>query len=429
MNLTKEEISMLDGDKGPVLQKIIETVVEYGEIFDATHLAPLDHGAHMVMGFGLKAFEPMYEIMKEITDAEITSPFPFTVNPRTDDFKGISVSFLEKILFKIMYPKQKFLEGQYRRLGLKDDNAFTCTSFLPEINNLPERGQVVAAAESMVVLYVNSILGARTHRNAGGMELIFSALGKVPVFGYITDDGRKADCLLKVECTALPDPQILGSIVGDLVIEKTPYITGLDSFINLMSKDERISYLKEMCCLASTTGAMGLMHVEGVTPEALDFKKNLLRKNFKEFSISDKMINNYSKGFPVLWKDPFSKPQKAFIGCPHLTVDQLIQWSKKINSLLNETGNDKVKLETVFFAAPDIIKCFKENTVEFNDLIKSGASLSSSCPNLYMANPLAQKKPVVTNSNKHRIYSTSRYFNDEDILGIIVSGNLPEAGQ
>ena len=60
-----------------------------------------------------------------------------------------------------------------------------------------------------------------------------------------------------------------------------------------------------------------------------------------------------------------------------------------------------------------------ENTDLYAKLQSTGVVLSYICPLMYMNNPLAKKMPVITNSNKLRTYTTSRYYTSEEILDII----------
>ena len=86
---------------------------------------------------------------------------------------------------------------------------------------------------------------------------------------------------------------------------------------------------------------------------------------------------------------------------------------------LKEVGRTKLKVTTIFTASPAVIKAFKE-TEFYKDFEKTGAHLSYICPLMYVDNPVAGAKPIITNSNKLRTYSKSRYYKDENILNIIV---------
>ena len=72
-------------------------------------------------------------------------------------------------------------------------------------------------------------------------------------------------------------------------------------------------------------------------------------------------------------------------------------------------------------ASPDVVNKFKE-TEAFKKLKSFGVNLSSICPLMYTNNPIAGSKPIITNSNKLRTYSKSRYYKDDDIVNIICGG-------
>ena len=88
---------------------------------------------------------------------------------------------------------------------------------------------------------------------------------------------------------------------------------------------------------------------------------------------------------------------------------------------LKKSGRSKVAIPTVFTAAPAVVEEFKA-TEYAAKLEATGVVLSYICPLMYMNNPLAKKMPVITNSNKLRTYTTSRYYTDSEILDIITKG-------
>ena len=82
-------------------------------------------------------------------------------------------------------------------------------------------------------------------------------------------------------------------------------------------------------------------------------------------------------------------------------------------------------MKTIFTAAPDVVEEFKtKDKATYDKLIKMGIKLTSICPLMYMNNPLCGKKNVITNSNKLRTYTTSRYFTDDEICTIAVKGGI-----
>ena len=104
-----------------------------------------------------------------------------------------------------------------------------------------------------------------------------------------------------------------------------------------------------------------------------------------------------------------------------MTLAQLNDWTERLEAKLKEKGRKKVAIKTVFTSAPDVIKEFNksENAAKLKAM---GVTLSYICPLMYMNNPLCAKMPVITNSNKLRTYTTSRYYSDAEILDQITGG-------
>ena len=419
MKLTKEEQAILSGSEGKTKAKIMQTLVEFGDLFGATEFVPVSTSGHLVTSFGIGLLKPVYRIMDEIIEAGLKTPYSFTVDPRPIDYKNVKCNILDKLIFsKIMYSKQKHYEEQLSKIGLKNKNAFTCTCYLEEVGNTPKYGDILSWAESSAVVFANSVLGARCNRNSGMLDIFGAILGKVPKFGLLTDDGRKADYIVEIKTTHLPEAQILGSAIGMKVMEKVPYVVGLDKFLGTELNDDTISYLKDFGAATASNGAVGLYHIDNLTPEAKKFGKKLWRENAIRYVIDDAELERVYKSYPVMWKKEDAKPSLCFIGCPHLSFNQLKNWTTKIGENLKESGRKKVKVRTIMTCAPDVAEKFKK-TEDYKKLIGYGVKLSSICPLMYTNNPLAGSKPIITNSNKLRTYSKARYYKDDDIVKII----------
>lgn len=418
IKLTKEEKDILAGSKGETMAKIMKTIVDFGEIFGATYLVPVNCKGHLVTSFGLSLLKPVYRIMDEIIDAGLKVEQGFTVDPKPD-FSAINVNFLEKLIFKKkIYGLQDKYDEQLKKVGLLNDNAFTCACYLDEVGNIPKKGEYLAWAESSAVVYANSVLGARCNRNSGMLELMSSIAGKVPYFGLLTDEGRKATWVIEVRCSNLPEAQILGSAIGMKVMEEVPYIKGLDKFLGTDINSNVKAYLKDMGAATASNGAVGLYHIDNLTPEAKELKDELIKPNAHTYVIDDKELQRVYDSYPIMWKKKDAKPKLCFIGCPHLTLSQLEDWTNKLSSALNENGRKKVKVKTVMSSAPDVLEAFKKSS-SYKKLIEMGVYLSPLCPLMYTSNPLSVLKPIMTNSNKLRTYSVARYYTDAKILNIL----------
>lgn len=422
MILTKEQQALLDGEKGETLAKVMKTLVMYGDAFEAEKLVPITSKYnHLVTSFGLKVMSPVYDLMQQLLDAGVASEQKFSVDPRPID-KNVPANFLQNLVFnKFMYTKQSFYEEQLEKLGLMDKNAFTCTCYMDEVGNKPKKGDVLSWAESSAVVYANSVLGARCNRNSGIIDIMGSIVGYVPYFGLLTDEGRKATWVVKIETTKKPEAQLLGSAIGMKVMEDVPYVMGLDKWIGSELDDAACSYLKDFGAATASNGAVGLYHIENLTPEAKELGKDLITADAKEYVIDDKELERVKNNYPVIWKNPNAKPKLCFVGCPHLSLEQLKDWTDKIEKALFENGKKKVTMPTVFTASPAVLEAFGKT--EYAERLKAtGVITSYICPLMYMNNPLCKKMPVITSSNKLRTYTSAKYCTDAEILTIITGG-------
>ena len=422
MELTKQQQAILDGEQGETLAKVMKTLVRYGEIFGATKMVPVtSKHNHLVTSFGLKALGPVYKLMDQLIEAGAVSKQTFSVDPRPLD-KNVPSNFLLDFIFNnFMYSKQDFYEGQLKQMGLLDQNAFTCTCYMDEVGNKPQKGDVLSWAESSAVVYANSVLGARCNRNSGIIDLMGSVVGFVPYFGLLTDDGRKATWIVEIKTTKKPEAQLLGSAIGMKVMEAVPYIKGLDQWIGNELTDAACTYLKDMGAATASNGAVGLYHVDGLTPEAVEQGESLIAEGANVYVIDDAELQRVYDSYPIVWKNQDAKPKLCFMGCPHMRLQQLKDWTDKVEAGLKEAGNSKVVIPTVFTASPGVLEEFAKTP--YADRLKAtGVIASYICPLMYMNNPLAGKMPVITSSNKLRTYTTARYYTDDEILLQITKG-------
>lgn len=421
MNLTDEQQAMLDGSRGEAMAKVMRTLVMYGETFGAKKMVPVTGKyGHLVTSFGLSVMKPVYALMDELISGGAVSGQKFTADPRPLD-KNVPSNLLQSIFFKIMYSKQVDYERQLNTLGMISEDAFTCTCYMDEVGNKPEKGEVLSWAESSAVIYANSVLGARCNRNSGIIELFGSIAGFVPYFGLLTEDGRKASWIIEIKTSNTPEAQILGSAIGMKVMEEVPYIKGLDKFLGAELSDDVRAYLKDFGAAAASNGAVGLYHIENLTPEAVEQGTELISSGAKIYVIDDAELQRVKDSYPCIWADPDAVPKLCFMGCPHMSISQLVSWTERVEKELAEAGNKKVVIPTVFTSAPAVLSEFSKTEYAAR-LASTGVITSYICPLMYMNNPMCGKQPVITGSNKLRTYTSSRYYTDDEILEKITRG-------
>jgi predicted aconitase len=427
IDLSEEEIDILNGNQGEMLQKVLKTVVLYGEALEADRLIDIEGPGHFVIPWCSPGIAPPIEMLEELVTAGLKTKYPFTLDPNAPlDFENLNLEPEVEAEINEMYKDQGRYDELMIKLGLRDKDAYTCNPYQPEVGNIPEFGTILAWSESACAVYANSVLGAKTNRNGAIMDLLSNIVGKTPHTEFLTDEGRKASWLIEIMTKELANPQLLGAMIGQKVVSDVPYIIGLENFLGKGINDVTRDYLQEMGTACATYGAVGLYHVEQITPEAVTQGRGLLVSNYTRFVIGDEDIQSHFHAYPLMWTDDSAKPETCYIGCPHLSYRQMNWWSDKIDQTLKERNQDELAVKTVIFAAPQVIEKFKLDEEKYQHLLSAGVNVSPSCCETIFETRLCNGKPILTNSNKLRAYTSARFFPDEELVEIIVNGEIPE---
>ncbi|HUT71089.1 MAG TPA: aconitase X [Desulfatiglandales bacterium] len=425
MKLTQEERDILEGNQGLILQKVMRTLILYGEALSAEKFVDIEGPGHFSIPFALPGVGPRLEMLDELAEAGLKTKYPFTLDPKAPlDFENLFLRREQEQAFDEMFRNQGPYDRRMLQLGLRDEDAYTCTPYLPEVGNIAPKGTILAWSESSCVVYANSVLGARTNRNAAIMDILSNIAGKTPLAGLLTDQGRRATWRVEVDTSQMPNPQLLGAAIGMKVLEDVPYVVGLDRFLDTEINETTRDYLKEMGAACAAIGAVGLYHVEHITPEAIDHGANLLRHGHRNYHIDDEELRSLMDSYPVMWTEKGAKPEKCLIGCPHLSLRELKWWACQIPAALEAHHKDRLAVDTVLCAAPQVLQEFKAEEQGYERLRSAGVKLSGTCPEAYMDNQLCARDAVITNSNKLRAFTTARMFLDEDLLEVIVTGEI-----
>jgi predicted aconitase len=157
---------------------------------------------------------------------------------------------------------QRMMEA-YRALGC--ETSWTCAPY--QAGHRPAFGSDVAWGESNAVVFCNSVLGARTNRYGDFLDIACAISGRAPDYGLHRPDNRQAK--VRFDLSAL-GPDFLGSeiawpILGSLYGREIGDVVGM---VTGVAKGPGEDALKAFGAAAASSGAVGLFHVEGVTPEA-----------------------------------------------------------------------------------------------------------------------------------------------------------------
>jgi len=428
MPLTQEEQDIMDGKKGPELAKVMAIVVAHGNAFGAEKLVDLGGAPHCSLYTGTDYMKPMIDLFQECADAGLKTYAPYTVNPRCYDVYNVNNNETDMKLIYEGYKFQRDLDWVHAQLGAPDLNFRSCACYVPEVGNAPPVGTYVAWAESSATNYGNSALGLRTNRNAAGMELLCGLLGKAPLFGLMTDEGRMADWLVDVKTSKEPDLGVLGTAIGLKVIDGVPFITGMDPYLGTEVSNDNMHLLKKMGSATAASGAVGLYHVENLTPDAKEKGRKLLKKDYQTYVYDDAEQARVLATFPVEWEGRPEDPTVALIGCPHNTYEEILFWGTKVTEAVEKRGMPTAAIPTKLFCS-NVVRdhLVKDEPLLVGKMVEANMRFTNMCTVSYAGmKGFSDRIYGVTNSPKTRNYFPAvRYLEDDALLEVILTGKIP----
>ena len=323
MRLTNEEKKMLKGDFGQGCKLAMEILVEVGEVYGAQEMVPVESG-HIVLSTYKSIFDAGVEALEKFADLGAKAAVPTTLDPGGMD--------LER--WKEFKVPQEYADKTYRIIeACKKLNfmpVWTCTPYLCGL--LPREGEHLAWTESSAVIFVNSILGARTNRETAVIDIAASVAGRTPKYGFHLDENRKGDILIDVrldkESLTTETYNILGYFMGKVAGTKVPVLNGLP-------KESEFEKYKNMGAAAAASGGVALFHIVGVTPEASTIEKSFGGKKPIKTVVFDEEQRKKTKSEMSTVKS--GKIDAVMVGCPHYTIREVekvaaLLKGKKINS-------------------------------------------------------------------------------------------------
>jgi predicted aconitase len=191
--------------------------------------------------------------------------------------------------------------------------SWSCIPYLSE--NIPLFGETVAFSESSATPYVNSVIGARTNREAAQSALAAGVIGKTPEYALHIKENRKATCLVNVEVDLEDefDYTLLGYCIGKKVGYGIPALTGIT---RRPSTEELINF----CAMSNTTGAISMFYVPGFTVEASTIEEAFQGDSPEErISVTKPEIDQAYEDLQTT----SSKIDFVMLGCPHYTLKQI----------------------------------------------------------------------------------------------------------
>jgi predicted aconitase len=258
MRLTREEEAMHAGEMGAARHWGIRHQVAVGTYLGAADLVAVQQ-AHIMAdteslgAAGVAWLERMAALQSDARRVRV----PTMTDPRGTDFSAASTLRQQDWMVAL----ERRTVAAFEALGiLMTDTCVTYQTIMP-----PVRGEHVAYGDTGVVIYCNSVLGARSNFEGGPSALAAALTGRTPRYGYHLDTHRRGTKLIELGWTpgALHEWGALGGVIGRIAGDywQVPVITGLD---RVPGSDE----LKHFGAAMASFGSVALFHIQGVTPEA-----------------------------------------------------------------------------------------------------------------------------------------------------------------
>lgn len=380
IKLDDAQQDMLAGKEGDMVAKSLQTMIHIGETLGATKMVPITFG-HITGTFAFSTFHGYYELLDRLVDAGCKVKVPTTCNPHP----GRPFSFEDRLLYR----PQLHHEQCMKALGIIQN--WSCVAYFDE--NTPKLGEFGGCGESSVVVYMNSMFGARTNIWGVLTDFYQSISGYTPYFGLLLDENRVGTVLFDISELKDPDPDALGLYVGFKAVDRLPVITH--------HPFDRVQ-MKHLLSAANSSGAARIVHVEGVTPEAPDIKTAMDGKDPVEtFKVTQADLDSMRADQKTI-----DQTDVVVFGCPQLTVQEVLK-------LAPAFAGKVVKKRTLISMVPLELERLKEYP-EYEHFIEAGAEFVPACPLTYMTVRNDSLKNVLTDSGKLHYYLSGAQFGTTD---------------
>jgi cis-L-3-hydroxyproline dehydratase len=383
IKLSEHDQRMLNGEEGKAKQMAMNILTRIAEIQGASELVGITH-AHI--GGSIYTGPPSLQVIEQLAEYGAKVSVPTTINAISVDRKR----------FKQQGIDQEFA-SHANRLALAFENMgakpiFSCTPYL--FPDGPGLGEHIMWAESNAIAYANSVLGARTNRHGDFMDICAAITGRAPLAGLHLEENRVGNFLVKVPNIGKVDTSfytVLGYLVGKHAGEDIPVIEGI-------TERPTLEQLKYFSSTIATSGAVGMYHIAGITPEANTLEQALGGKKPK------RVLQITQEDLHSVWES-LSSSNGSFLdlvvmGSPHFTLDECRELAQLVEGKTIHANVDFLITTSDYVYSQAINQGFVEKIERF------GARFSTDIC-LCMLNEAmfpSSTKVVMTNSGKFAHY-------------------------
>ena len=300
---------MLDGDEGEALRMTMRVVTRLAEAMGAKRLLNIT-GAHI--DSCLFHGHAQLDFAKRLAGLDRQVAVPTTLNVS-------SLDLLHPDLYRgdpETAVHAQALMNYFVEMGCQP--TWTCAPY--QLSARPAFGEHVAWAESNAIVFANSVLGARTHRYGDFIDICAAITGRAPAAGLHLDENRRGQIVfaLKGVSDDLLDRDVLYPVLGHLIGRtsgsRIPVITGLPEG----ASEDR---LKALGAASAASGAVGLFHAVGSTPEAPSLEAALGNQGAEEtITVGPEMLRDAWAALSTSGDE--TELGVVSLGTPHYSINE-----------------------------------------------------------------------------------------------------------
>ena len=386
MHLESIDKALLGGEFGESARRAMGLLLRYGELLGAERFIDIE-SAHIdsCLYHGRSGLDFVRSLLHGDCKVRVRT----TLNVTAFDLEHPAYSEVSDETVRI----QKDMVDAYLQLGCLP--TMTCAPYqrLPR----PRLGQHVAWAESNAIVFVNSVLGARTDRYGDFTDICAALAGRVPLAGLHRDSERVADLVLDV-----PGPEETG-LERDLWFAGVGYLLGeaAGSRVGAITgapPDTTEDEMKALGAAAASSGGVAMFHLVGVTPEAPSLEAAIggnaavverVRIGRSDIRAVEERLCTAEAGEPV---------SAVCLGTPHFSMGEFRRLSE-----LSAGCNIAPGVEVLITTSREIASELRESEW-FHALENLGVKIVTDTCTYLVPAAIAGSGAVVTNSAKYAHY-------------------------
>ena len=305
----------------------------------------------------------------------------------------------------------------YKSMGCKP--TWTCAPY--QESRRPIFGEQIAWGESSAVVFVNSVLGARTARYPDLLDICAAITGRVPAAGLHLGVNRAGQVLFRLRDIPAPLQRtdafygVLGHFVGKEAGDLIPVIDGMEEHPN---EDQ----LKAFGAAAASSGAVALFHMVGITPEAPSC--NDAFQNRKPQKFVEVTMGKLRASRDELSTGDSASPDMVVLGSPHFSLSEFAALAAQVQG---EKRHPKVQF---LITASRIVRELAARAGYLDSIKRFGGTVTVDTCILTSPMLSSKTKTLMTNSAKYAYYApgllgTRIIYGDlEDCVRSAISGRI-----